>query len=286
MGKKGGDDGGAAQARADEAARQAKIRAGTTSINTIFDGGKTATGAVPFDVNMDRSKTYYNKDGSVFDWGGVPGQALKTAIGTSGGLGGSGGQVETSPTGPAISGGLPTELYTSYGDTPGQFGDDFYKKLGDNYTNYAQPQLDRQFGDAQKQLTYSLARGGNLDSSTRGFQEGQLKTLYDTNTRAVKDTALNNTNDARNNVESARADLIRTLNTSGDAEGATSSALARANSLSQPQGYSPLGQMFSTFTAGLGTQAALEKANYYSGGAVAPRYNTGLFGNSGAVKVS
>lgn len=207
MGKKGAssDNNSAAQARQDEADRQASIRSGTTDVNNIFDSN---------------------------------------------------------------------------------FTPDFFGKQQQNYIDYAKPQLDRQYGDAQKQLTYSLARGGNLDSSARGQQEGQLKYDYDTNDKAVKDQALSMANTTRDSVEGARSDLIKSLNVSGDAAGAANSATTRAAALSVPQTFSPLGQMFSNFTSGLGTQAALEKANYYSGGAVKPAYNTGLFSNSSAVRNS
>ena len=42
---------------------------------------------------------------------------------------------------------------------------------------------------------------------------------------------------------------------------------------------------FADFTAGLGTQAALERANYYSGGQTPVRYSTGLFAPKNAVAV-
>lgn len=167
-----------------------------------------------------------------------------------------------------------------------QFNDGFFEKQKQGYLEYATPQLNKQYGDAQKELTFALARSGNLDSSTRAAKEGDLSSMFATQDRAVKDQALSMSNDTRNSVESARSDLIRTLSATGDATGAANSALTRAGALSQPTAYSPLGQLFSNFTAGLGTQAALERANAMSGGAIKPRYDTGLFGNSGAVKVS
>jgi hypothetical protein len=205
VGKKGGDDGGAAAARADEAARQARIRAGTKSIDDLF------------------------------------------------------GQ---------------------------QFNDDFYNKRKTDYLNYATPQLDQQFGDAQKQLTFDLARSGTLNSSIRADKSADLQRNYDTNARQIGDQALSMSNDSRNSVEDARAGLISSLNVSGDNQQAVNSALTRSQALSQPQAYSALGPMFANFTSGLSTQAALERANALSGGLVKPTYNTGLFANSGAVKVS
>jgi hypothetical protein len=167
-----------------------------------------------------------------------------------------------------------------------QFTPDFYGNIKKGFLDYANPQLDQQYKDAQKELTYSLARGGNLDSSTRADQSGTLQRTYDTGKQAVADQALSYENNSKNSIEDARGNLISNLNISGDATGAANSAITRAQALSQPQAYSPIANMFSTFTSGLATQAGLERAAALSGGAITPRYNTGLFSNSGAVRVS
>lgn len=165
------------------------------------------------------------------------------------------------------------------------FDDDFFDSRRTSFLDYATPQINDQYGDAQKQLTFSLARGGNLNSSTRGDQASDLQKLFDTNMQQITDRALSYENQARNAVEDARAGLITTLNATGDAEGAANSALTRATVLSQPESYSPLGQLFMDFTAGLGQQAAQERAEAASGGMYRAGFNTGLFGNTGRVQV-
>lgn len=203
-GKSGGGE--AARARADEEARQARIRAGTTSINNTFDS---------------------------------------------------------------------------------QFTDDFYNQRRKAYTDYATPQLEDQYADAQKQLTYALARGGLLDSSIRGSKLGELQQQYALQNQDIADKALASETDARNAVEDSRANLISTLNATGDAEQAASTAISRASALSQPAAYSPLTSLFADFTDALGTQAALSKANSYAGsGTGATNYSTGLFSNTGSVRNS
>lgn len=157
-----------------------------------------------------------------------------------------------------------------------QFNDDFFSGRKEAFLDYSTPQLENQYGDAQKELTFALARGGNLNSSARGQKLGELQRLYDTNKQAIADQALGHASQARNAVEDARGGLIATLNATGDAQGAANSALTRATVLSQPVPYSPLGQLFVDFTSGLGIQAALEKS--FAAGGPKPRYNTGLFG--------
>lgn len=169
----------------------------------------------------------------------------------------------------------------------GNFNDEFFKGRRDAFSAFATPQLEDQYADAQKQLVFSLDRAGTLDSSIRAEKAGELQKLYDTNKQQIADQALSHETDARNAVEGARTDLIQMLNVTGDAEGAASSALSRATALSQPQTFSPLSQLFASFTSGLGQQAAQERAAAMSGGSYVPRYNTGLFGTpTGSVKNS
>lgn len=168
-----------------------------------------------------------------------------------------------------------------------QFNDDFYNGRKQAYLDYANPQLADQYAEANKQLTYSLDRNGTLDSTARTSQDANLSKLYDTNQRAVADQALGYENDARNKVNTSKTNLIGNLGATGDVSAAVNGANANATALSQPDVYSPLSQLFSTFTNGLSTQAQLEKTGYITSGAIKPAYNTGLFsGNTGsAVKV-
>lgn len=172
------------------------------------------------------------------------------------------------------------------GETFGQFDDDFFTGRRQSYLDYATPQLEEQFGDASDDLTFSLARSGNLNSSVRAEKQGDLQKLYDTQLRGINDKAVSFETDARNQVEDARSDITRNLNATADSDAAVSSANARASALAQPAPYSPLTQLFAEFTQGLSTQAGYERA-----GAIDPRfggrYNTGLFGPStDAVRVS
>lgn len=173
-----------------------------------------------------------------------------------------------------------------------QFTDDFYKGQQTAYSNYATPQLEQQHNDAAKQLTFALARTGNLDSSAAGAQGAELQQTYDQGKQQIADQGLAYGNQARNSVEDARANLISALNVSGDNTQAANAATSRATALSAAPAYSPIGQLFSTLTSGAATQAAAERATGLYGGYSAGNttyqspVNTGLFGTSGAVKVS
>jgi hypothetical protein len=169
--------------------------------------------------------------------------------------------------------------------TFGQFDDGYYGRQQQNFLDYATPQLEDQYGKAKQQLTYSLARSGGLDSSARSAQEGQLQQAYDTAKRGISDQALSYSNQSRNSVEDARAGLISALNATGDAAQVGNQAISRATALSQPQAFSPIGQLFGDFTSALGTQAAAEKATALSGGVYRSQYgDLGLFHNADSVK--
>lgn len=253
MGKKGGDDAAAqaaAQARADEQARQARIRTGTARINALFDGKPIpADGSNPLGT-----------------FKGVP--VLGDILGKI----------------PGLNGGGADPLA---GNTFKGFTDDFFKGIRDSYSNYATPQLESQLADARKQLIFALDRSKLLDSSTRASKQAELEKQAGVARQGIADTAVSTENQARNNIEAARADLISQLNTTGDDQLAVTSALNRVQTLSQPQQFSPLSGLFANFTAGLGAQAAAERAQYYSNGAVKAPFNTGLFApSSGSVRVS
>jgi hypothetical protein len=166
-----------------------------------------------------------------------------------------------------------------------QFNDAYFNSQRDNYTAYALPQLGDQHADALKELTFSLDRRGALDSSSRVGLETELERKRALAEQGVRDTALDYSNTARNNVESTRQNLISNLNVTGDAEGAVNSATARARTLSETPAYSPLSQLFVDFTSMLGTQAAAEKSFSYGAGPK-PTYSTGLFAPSSSSVVN
>jgi hypothetical protein len=168
-----------------------------------------------------------------------------------------------------------------------QFDDPFFDKQRTSYLNFALPQLDDQYGQAQKKLTFALARDGNLNSSAQAAQNGLLQKTYDTQRLSIADQGQNLSNQALSQIEDARGNLIGSLNATGDATQAAQSAAARAGALAAPQGYSAIGDAFGSILNGIGVQASPERAAALSGGVVKPTYNTGLFGSTaGAVRVT
>jgi hypothetical protein len=72
--------------------------------------------------------------------------------------------------------GDPLSLTTQYdtGQKTGGFDDAFYDAYKQKVLDYYQPDEQRQYDEAQRDLTYSLARAGTLQSSTAADKQGEL----------------------------------------------------------------------------------------------------------------
>lgn len=139
-----------------------------------------------------------------------------------------------------------------------QFDDGFFGGYRDKYLGYYQPELDRQFSDAQDQLTYALARAGTLNSTMAGDRQARLKTAYDTERASLLSKAEGAAADLRGQVGQEKSSLVSLLNATGDANRASNEALSRSQQLfrSQPT-FSALPDLFAGLASGVG--------NYYAG---------------------
>lgn len=160
------------------------------------------------------------------------------------------------------------------------FDDDFYSGRTKSYLDYANPQLEDQFKDAQRELTLALARSNLLNSSARARRFADLKKDYDMQSRSIADKANQYGSKARSSVESAKSDLYSQNANIANPTLASQNAQARAMSLTELPAYSPLGQLFAGVTSGIATQMDLERRGKN-------RYNmSGLFdsGDSSSIK--
>jgi len=158
-------------------------------------------------------------------------------------------------------------------ETFAKFDDPYFKQVEDNYTGYYMPQLEDQYQEARRKKVLGLSRSGNLNSGSGARQLSDLFGAYEDNRSLVGNSALDAANRARSDVEGSRSDLYSQNRSAADPSAAQSSALARAGTLTPPQSYSPLGDMFSKFIDNGATAVQAERAGYNG-------WNTGLF-NSG-----
>jgi hypothetical protein len=136
-------------------------------------------------------------------------------------------------------------------ETGSGFNDDFYAKTYNAQKDYLLPQVDKQFADAQKQLSYALARQGLSASSQAGRLNADLQGQRSLALQDVEDKANTARNTQKGNVENERAELTRLLQQTGDAESTLNMAASRANLLSQAPALEAVGPLFQNATGTL-----------------------------------
>ncbi len=129
------------------------------------------------------------------------------------------------------------------------FDDSYFDKLSDSYLSYARPQLDDQYEEARKNITYALARKGTLNSSIAGDQYSKLDKQYATNLTGVMGTGADYANQVRRDVEANRNDATNQLISTGDADATRAASLSAAKTLMLPPSFSPLGALFTNISA-------------------------------------
>ncbi len=169
---------------------------------------------------------------------------------------------------------------TQIEDVFSKFDDGYYGGVSQSYLDFYNPQLEDQYDDARRGLTLSLARTGNLNSSSGARKIGELTELFNKNQAQIGNQAVDVGHQARGSVESSRDELTNQLYASANPESAVDSALSRADFLSRPQVYSPLADAFGSFVDTVATGMLAEKQGYRG-------FNSGLFNlpKGGSAKV-
>jgi hypothetical protein len=146
----------------------------------------------------------------------------------------------------------------------GEFGDEFYAKRKQEFADFANPDAQRQFKDAQGGVLYGLARSGNLASSERARQLGVVDRERDAAAMRIADKGAEYANNARTQVENNRTDLINQVQATGDATLAANQAMNRAATLRPSPAFEGLGSLFEN--SGNIIKAG-RQAEYYNPGA-------------------
>lgn len=166
----------------------------------------------------------------------------------------------------------------------GTFTDPYYEGLTKNYEDYYNPQLNDQYADALKELTYQTARAGNSESSAGNELFAKLEKQKADSATQIANDALAATGKAKGEVAAQKSNLYSLNNAAADPTQASSQAAQAALQLNQPQSYSPLGSVFASLIQNGSNAAAVGNATsaptYGSAGPAAPNY-----GASGSGKV-
>lgn len=135
----------------------------------------------------------------------------------------------------------------------GQFNDDFFNNRAKSYVDFALPQLDTQYQETLRNLTASLARSGNLNSSLRGETFAKAQREYDTQKLSLADRGQQFANDARSAIERARSELFATNASLADPGAVRSLAEQRAQTAVPGQTFTPLANMLTDLASTVGT---------------------------------
>ena len=120
---------------------------------------------------------------------------------------------------------------------------------------FYEPQLNKQFDRAKEDLTFGLARAGQLTSSTAGRRQGDLGDAFALQKTALEGDIASDLASTQQRMNQQRAQIESALRASGDATAATDAALNSAVTFRQDQPtLSPLGNLFYGVGQGIGAQ--------------------------------
>lgn len=165
----------------------------------------------------------------------------------------------------------------------GGFNDAYYQKRSKAYKDFALPQLQDQFNDQQKSLTYALSRGGNLGSSVGAAKNADLAKDFALQKQAVNDTGQDYANKARADVADQKQNLISLLQASADPDATANLAQSQARNLSAMPAFSPLSPVISNVASGLGSYLMNQQTADAVKKAYSDSYSNPLSSNSGKV---
>lgn len=128
------------------------------------------------------------------------------------------------------------------------FDDSFYNKRAAAYEDYAVPQMADQLHTTRNSLAAQLARRGLMKSGAAISSNASLDKFAQGKTQEIADTAQNEANNLRSQVEDSRSNVTSQLIASGDPSLASTGALAAAKSVQTNPSFKPLGNLFNDWT--------------------------------------
>ncbi len=136
------------------------------------------------------------------------------------------------------------------------YNDDFFSNIGKSYNDYYNPQVDQQFNDAQKKLTFNLGRQGLSGSTAASDQFGRLQEKYDQERANIANQSLQAQQTARGNVEQQRNQLYSINNSTADPAAAAASARDAMKGITTQPSFTTLGNLFADFLNNASAPAA------------------------------
>ena len=275
----GGGGGGvseqlAVQSANQEQARQDRINQGMRDLEIMFNGGRRTTGQVGAGTRYDPNQTYYDKSGNKWSpnqaaiaqrtaasdpaaleaMGERPSDLMSRAAGMDTqwdqGVDALRQRTQQEALDEQFAQGMAGGLYTGIEDTQG-YGDAFYDKAYQAQLDYAMPQVDRQYADAQKNLEFALARQGLSASSQAGQLQADLARQRDLAIQGEQGKANTVRQQQMSAVEDERSALTQMLQQTGDVQSTMNAAASRKNIIDAAPAIQEVGPLFQNATGAL-----------------------------------
>lgn len=141
-----------------------------------------------------------------------------------------------------------------------QFNPEYYGQRAAEYRDFYTPQVEQQYKDAYRRVV--LGSGATLHSSSGARRLADLFKSYQEQRTRIADESQNYARDIEGRVASNRADLLSQIEGGASVGTAEAGAMARAQQLTQPMQYSPLGDLFGSFVSGVKNDLALQNRGY------------------------
>lgn len=272
----GGAEAAARQSAANEEARQQRIRTGMSQLNAMFGGGTYGTGQLAGGAVLDPNATYYDLAGNPVRGQSFVDSARQKVFAANPTLA----RIPDNPVPHLMSSendtyspdiyaeqrtqrdsmvagaqeeawknALAQGLFSGTASSGGYGG--VYDKAYQAQLDYALPEVDRQFADAQRQLQFGLARQG-LSASTQGAELGaNLERQRDLAIQGEQEKARQARATQMANVEGERDNLARMLQSSGDLDAVMNMASSRRAMLGATPQLQEVGPLFQNTTSAL-----------------------------------
>jgi len=141
------------------------------------------------------------------------------------------------------------------------FNDKYYDDLMATTKAAYTPDMERQFAEASKQLRASLLRAGLGNSQVAINKEEDKAAAHAGAVNEIEQRGIGFQNERKKDVAYAENTVLNQLNQTADMGAAFANASAQIANNTKPPAMPMLGQVFTDLSAGLATQADLERYN-------------------------
>ena len=188
--------------------------------------------------------------------------------------------------------GDPFDVTTTYdtGKKTGGFGDDFYNNYNQKILDYYQPDEQRQYNEAQRDLKYHLADAGMLQSSVAADKQGELGYQDALQKANIVANANTQTGNLKNQIQANKESLINQLYATEDPTLTANLAQSSANATQlQSPNLTPAAALFTPALSAVGSAInayTSPYSNYAAPGSQSPAPASSLGTGSGQLKNS